>query len=295
MNMRDLVGYGALGSKIFWPNKARIAVSFIMNYEEGSELSPIHGDLTAETYGGEFPLVPKPQGMRNLSMESIFEYGSRSGLWRLLRLFDAEKIPLTIFATGLALTLNPEFCSYLQQKKHEIAGHGWRWIDYSLLPREEEKQHITQTLDAIKNLTGFQPRGWYTGRRSENTRSLLKEIPTLLYDSDSYADDAPYVEEGHLIIPYTLDCNDFRYTTSPGFSTGRDFSAHLQATFNYLYQENRGNMMSVGLHPRISGRPGRCHAVKEFLDYIKKFPDVWITRRIDIAEYFLNLKNAVES
>ena len=294
---RNLVGYGREGTKMQWPNNAKLAINFVINYEEGSELTPLNGDRYSEVYGGEFPLVSKPEGMRNLSMESLFEYGSRTGLWRLLRLFDKENIPVTFFITGYALTLNPIFCDYLRVTNHEIAGHAWRWIDYAQIPREDEKRHIQLCIKSLKELTGKRPQGWYTGRCSEHTRGLLIEIGGFLYDSESYADDLPYFDANHLVIPYSLDCNDFRFSTTPGFSCPDDFFNHLKNTFDYLYQENRTCLMSIGLHPRFSGHPGRCMAVKRFIDYIKTYPDLWIARRIDIARYWINnvtLKNKKE-
>lgn len=285
---RDLVGYGKEGSRLKWPNNAKVAINFVINYEEGAELTPLNGDQFAELYGGEFPLTAKPAGMRNLSMESLFEYGSRAGLWRLLRLFDEAQIPLTFFATGLALSFNPELCGYLRHGRHEVAGHGWRWIDYAQQTKQLEEEHILRCIQTIKKLTGKKPQGWYTGRRSEHTRDLLMEIGGFLYDSDSYADDKPYFENQHLIIPYSLDCNDFRFSTSPGFNCPSDFFDHLKNTFDYLYQENKSCLMSIGLHPRFSGHPGRCMALKQFLDYLKNFPDIWLVRRVDIAQYWID-------
>lgn len=285
--LRPMVGYGADSPKIHWPNRARLAINFVINYEEGAELSPVNGDKTAEIYGGEYPLASKPAGKRSLSMESIFEYGSRAGIWRLIRLFDTEKIPLTFFITGYALSLNPQFSQYLSTSSHEIAGHGWRWLDYAQLTLKEEKAHILHCMKAVQELTGKKIEGWYTGRRSEYTRGLLQEIGGFLYDSDSYADDFPYFEDNHLIIPYTLDCNDFRYSTTPGFNTADEFFNHLKNTFDYLYQENRHTMMTIGLHPRFSGHPGRCIALKQFIHYLKQFPDIWITQRIEIAKHWL--------
>lgn len=290
---RDMVGYGQNLPQIRWPNKARIAINFVVNYEEGAELSPINGDDAAEVYGGEFPLTPKPRGMRNLSMESVFEYGSRVGIWRLLNLFDKEQIDVTFFATGFALTLNDSLCQYLSQANHEIAGHGWRWIDYATLTKEEEKEHIKKCIDTIRTLTNHTIQGWYTGRRSPNTRDLIIGTGQFLYDSDSYSDDRPYFENQHLVIPYTLDCNDFRFTTNPGFSSGNDFFTYLKNTFTYLYQENRQAMMTIGLHPRISGHPGRAMALKQFIDFIKPIQDVWIARRIDIAKHWLQKSTLV--
>ncbi|ETO94149.1 polysaccharide deacetylase family protein [Legionella oakridgensis] len=289
---RDIVGYGRHVIPVQWPNKARLALNFVVNYEEGAELSPVNGDQYAETYGGEFTLAAKPQGMRNLSMESLFEYGSRTGIWRLMRLFDQNNIPVTFFITGYALTLNPVFCDYLRETNHEIAGHGWRWIDYATIPKEEERKHIQNCIQTIQKLTGKDVNGWYSGRRSEHTRQLLREIGGFIYDSDSYSDDLPYFEHDHLIIPYTLDCNDFRFTTSPGFSMANDFLTHLKYAFTYLYEEKRPALMTIGLHSRISGHPGRCMAIKHFIEFIKTFSNVWIARRIDIAHHWLSQNNS---
>ena len=285
-NKRDLIGYGRNRPKVPWPNHAKIAINFVINYEEGAELTPYNHDASAEIYGGEFPLSTRPDGIRNYSMESLFEYGSRAGLWRLLKLFDEAQLPLTFFITGFALTLNPEFSAYLRESDHEIAGHGWRWIDYALVGREFEKKHIQQTIKTLKQLTGKNPQGWYTGRRSEYTRELLIENGTFLYDSDSYADDYPYFIDKQLIIPYSLICNDFRFGTSPGYSSPEDFYNQLISTFNFLYQENQNGLMSIGLHPRFSGHPGRCYALLRFIEFIQKYNDIWITRRIDIAHHW---------
>ncbi|MCL9684854.1 polysaccharide deacetylase family protein [Legionella maioricensis] len=284
---RDLIGYGPDSIINEWPNKAKIAINFVINYEEGGELSPINGDPQAEVYGSSFPFSAKPPGIRNYSIESFYEYGSRVGIWRLLRLFDQKNISLTFFITGYALILNPLFSSYLASSNHEVAGHGWRWIDYSKESRATEKKHIYRCIETLEQLTGQRPLGWYTGRRSEHTRDLLMEIGGFIYDSDSYADDLPYKINNHLIIPYSLDTNDFRFTTSPGFSIANNFYDQLKNTFDYLYQENRPAIMTVGLHPRLSGKPGLCSAVKLFLDYILQFQDIWIAKRIEIAQYWL--------
>ncbi len=219
-------------------------------------------------------------------MESLFEYGSRVGVWRLLRLFKMFDIPITIFATGLALKLNPPLCQYLKNQEDEIAGHGWRWIDHSQLTQSEEKKQILETITTIKQLTGQTISGWYSGRKSKHTRNLLKKVGGFLYDSDNYSDDLPfYDEDKHLIIPYTLVCNDFRYCTQPGFSGPNDFLQVLKNTLDYLLFEDRWTFMTIGLHPRISGQPGRCYVVKEFLNYLKTKPNTWVTRRIDIARF----------
>lgn len=285
---RDLTGYGPHFLTRDWPNRAKIAVNFVINYEEGSELSPVNGDQEAEQYGSDFPFSAKPLGMRNYSMESFYEYGSRAGIWRLIRLFDQNKIPLTFFITGYALVLNPLLSIYLAESDHEVAGHGWRWIDYAKESRKTEKQHILLCVKTLEELTGKKPVGWYTGRRSAHSRDLLIEIGGFIYDSDSYADDLPYKIDNHLIIPYSLDTNDFRFTTSPGFTGVHDFYLQLKNTFDFLYQENRLAIMTIGLHPRLSGKPGLCSAVKQFLDYLLLFPDIWIAKRIEIAQHWLS-------
>lgn len=289
--MRDFLGYGLEEKQWFWPNNAKIAINFVINYEEGSELSPLNGDAEAETSGADFPFTAKAKGERNLSMESFYEYGSRVGLWRLLRLFNHYQIPLTFFVTGQALILNPLLANYLAQSQHEVAGHGWRWINYADIPPEIEKKHFLLCIETIKKLTGQRPKGWYTGRRSENTRKILLEIGGFLYDSDSYADELPYYIDKHLVIPYSLDCNDFRFTTTPGFSSTQAFYERLIHTFNYLYQEKRLTIMTIGLHPRLSGKPDRSQMLKQFLDYLAQYQDIWITRRIDIAHYWLKQPN----
>ncbi len=285
---RDMVGYGASGPHVSWPGGARIAISFVVNYEEGAERSPLYGDVIAETYG-EFQLTEKVAGMRSLSMESLFEYGSRAGIWRLVRLFDAHAIPLTFFVTGFALTQNQAFADYLCASAHEVAGHGFRWIDYATLSKEEEKQHIQQCVEVLTTQTGQRPVGWYTGRRSVHTRALLLELGGFLYDSDSYADDYPYFEGQHLILPYSLVTNDFRFQTIPGLNTPDEFFQQLKHAFDCLYQENRGAMMSIGLHARITGQPARALALKQFIQYIQTMPDVWVARRKDIAAHWLGM------
>ena len=290
---RDLVGYGAKPLHPQWPDSARVAINFAINYEEGAERSPLIGDDFAETYGAEFPLTQKPAGERHLSTESLFEYGSRAGIWRLLKLFEARGLNTTIFATGLALSNNIELAKYLAASNHEVAGHGWRWIDYSDIDLEIERAHIAKTTELIQKLTGKISVGWYTGRRSSNTRDLLAAHGSFLYDSESYADDLPYYvdvqEKPHLVIPYNLDCNDFRFTTSPGFSSSADFYFHLRDTFDQLWSEGADcpKMMSVGLHGRIGGRPARAAAVEKFLEHVLKHDQVWICRRDEIARHWL--------
>ena len=294
--MRDFVGYSDNPPHPCWPDNARLALNFVLNFEEGAERCPQNGDSHAETYGGEFPMEPKAEGIRNYGMESLFEYGSRSGFWRLSRLFDEKKIPLTLFACGLSLQQNQAICTYLQHSKHEVAGHGWRWFDYASVDEAVEREHIQNTLKTIRETTGREAVGWYTGRKSGNTRRLLLEEGSLLYDSDSYADDLPYwlnlSGRDHLVIPYNLDCNDFRYVTSPGFATAGDFYGYLKDAFDCLYREGETlpKMMTVGLHCRISGRPGRVGAVANFIDYVMNHENIWVCRREEIARHFIDLK-----
>ncbi len=288
---RNCQGYGAAGPNITWPNQARCVVNFVINYEEGAERSPVNHDRFAETYGGEFPLSPRQAGIRHLSMESLYEYGSRTGIWRLIRLFDGRQVPVTFFVTGFALLQNPEFATFLSHCPHDIAGHGWRWLDYHDMSVEQEQEHIHKCLQAIRTLTGKQATGWYTGRQSIHTRQLVAQCSDVLYCSDSYADDWPYEEQGLLMLPYSLDCNDFRYSTSPGWSCGADFLSHLIDSFDYLYQENKGAIMTIGLHPRFSGHPGRCAVIAKFLDHLQSYPDIWLAHRHDIAKYWLQQSN----
>lgn len=289
---RDFVGYGNCLPQVAWPKKARVAVSFVLNYEEGSESNILDGDRFSEGYLHDLPGVLPLENARHLSVESLFEYGSRAGIWRLLDLFEQYRIPVTIFATGQALERNPALIQALKNSSHEIAGHGYRWINYQDVSPEVEKEHIVKTLTLIKTLTGKQVKGWYASRKSPNTRQLLVEAG-LQYDSDSYADDLPYwikvADKNHLIIPYALDTNDLKYTTSPGWSSGHDFLTYLKNTFNTLYREGASHpkMMSIGLHPRLSGRPGRCEVLKQFIEYIQGHLQVWICRREEIAHHWM--------
>lgn len=286
---RDFIGYGAHLPKVLWPQNAQIALNFALNYEEGSERNVLDGDDQSEDYLADWPKLTALKNERSLSAESLFEYGSRAGIWRLLSLFESYRIPLTLFTTGLALERNLELADRLKSSPHEIAGHGYRWVNYSHIDEKTERTHIQQTLLAIKTLTHKNVSGWYTGRRSKHTRKLIVEAG-LKYDSESYADDLPYwlqvAGRSHLVIPYSLDTNDARYATSPGWNTGDDFFQYLKDAFDYLYQEGKEHpkMMTIGIHPRLSGRPGRCGALKRFIDYITKFNRVWICRREEIAE-----------
>ena len=291
-NSRNFIGYGAKGKKISWPNNSKLALQFVLNYEEGGENSVLNGDKYSETFLSEIIGAKEIKG-RHISMESIYEYGSRAGFWRLDRLFKENKIPVTIFGVGLALKQNPEVCSALKNGDYEIAAHGYRWIDYQNVKKSIEKKHMQQAIKTIKDIFGSRPLGWYTGRCSPNTRDLVFDDGGFLYDSDSYSDDLPYWEyrgkKKQLIIPYTLDNNDMRFATNQGFNTGDHFYNYLKDSFDALYEEGKTTpkMMSVGLHCRLIGRPGRIQSLKKFLDYVLKFEDIWICKRIDIAKHWI--------
>ena len=291
-NSRDLVGYGSKGKKISWPNNAKLALQIVLNYEEGGENSILNGDKYSETFLSEIIGAKAIKG-RHISMESIYEYGSRSGFWRLDRLFREKRIPVTIFGVGLALKQNPDVCNAIKNGDYEIAAHGYRWIDYQDVKKTIEKKHMQQAIKTIKDIFGSRPLGWYTGRCSPNTRDLVFDDGGFLYDSDSYSDDLPYWEyrnkKKQLIIPYTLDNNDMRFATNQGFNTGDHFYNYLKDSFDALYEEGKTSpkMMSVGLHCRLIGRPGRIQSLKKFLDYVLKFDDVWICKRIDIAKHWI--------
>ena len=291
-NSRDFVGYGSKGKKISWPNEAKLALQFVLNYEEGGENSVLNGDKYSETFLSEIIGAKAIKG-RHISMESIYEYGSRSGFWRLDKLFKEKKIPVTIFGVGLALKQNSEVCNAIKNGNYEIAAHGYRWIDYQDVKKSVEKKHMQQAIKTIKDIFGSRPLGWYTGRCSPNTRDLVFDDGGFLYDSDSYSDDLPYWEyrgkKKQLIIPYTLDNNDMRFATNQGFNTGDHFYNYLKDSFDALYEEGKTTpkMMSVGLHCRLIGRPGRIQSLKKFLDYVLKFEDIWICKRIDIAKHWI--------
>lgn len=293
MAERDLVGYGGRPPHAHWPGEARVAVQFVLNVEEGAERSILNGDEQSESYLHELPGRPSRKGERDLSVEGMYEYGSRAGVWRILELFRARNLPLTAFAVGQALELNPDIGRALSTAGHEVAGHGYRWLDYRDMPLEEERRHIRLTIEIIERLCGQRPTGWYTGRVSENTRRLLREEGGFLYSSDAYNDDLPYWLPGappHLIIPYTLVNNDARYLLPTGFSSGADFFHLLKDAFDLLWQEGarRPKMMSVGLHGRISGHPARAMALARFLDYVQEREAVWICRRDEIARHWIS-------
>ena len=289
---RNMVGYGSKGPKVEWPNNARIALQIVLNYEEGAENCIINGDKHSEVFLSEI-IGAQPVKGRHINMESLYEYGSRSGFWRLHKLFQEKKIPITIFGVGMALEKNPEICKAIKNANYEVASHGWRWIDYQSVKKSEEKKHMKLVIKKIKEIFGERPLGWYTGRCSPNTRDLVFEEGGFLYDSDSYSDDLPYWEirkkKKQLIIPYTLDNNDMRFVSNQGFNTGDHFFTYLKDSFDTLYEEGKTNpkMMSVGLHCRLVGRPGRIQSLKRFLEYVLSHEDVWICKRIDIAKHWI--------
>ena len=291
-NNRDMVGYGYNDFKVVWPNNARLAVQIVLNYEEGAENCVLNGDKQSEVFLSEI-IGAQPIKGRHINMESLYEYGSRRGFWRIHKLFQEKKIPITIFGVGMALEKNPEICKAIKNSDYEVASHGWRWIDYQNIKKSEEKKHMKLAIQAHKKIFGERPQGWYTGRCSPNTRDLVFEDGGFLYDSDSYSDDLPYWEvrnkKKQLIIPYTLDNNDMRFATNQGFNTGDHFFMYLKDSFDALYEEGKTNpkMMSVGLHCRLIGKPGRIQSLKKFLDYIMKHEDVWICKRIDIAKHWI--------
>jgi allantoinase len=292
MSDRDLVGYGAHPPDPRWPGEARIAVQFVLNIEEGAESCVLNGDAQSEAYLHELPGRPPRPGERDLSVEGMYEYGSRAGVWRVLELFNTRGLPLTAFAVGRALELNPEIGHAISADGHEIAGHGYRWLDYSNVPEDEERRHIRLTSEIIQRICGKRPVGWYTGRVSQNTRRLVCEEGGFLYSSDAYNDDLPYWLAGsptHLIIPYSLVNNDVRYLIPNGFSSGADFFQQLKDALDMLWQEgaHHPKMMSIGLHSRISGHPARAMALASFLDYVQAHDLVWICRREEIAKHWM--------
>jgi putative urate catabolism protein len=286
---RDLVGYGAQPPDPGWPGGARVALSFVLNYEEGGENTPLEGDPASEAFLHEVVGAPATVGRRNLNTESMFEYGSRVGFWRVHRLFSAHGLPLTVYAVGQALERNPDAARAMIDAGWEVASHGWRWIDYLEMPVEEEREHMRRAVEAIERACGVRPVGWYTGRVSDTTRRLVVEDGGFLYDSDSYADELPYwvgVDgRQHLVIPYTLDANDFKFLLPNGFVTADDFYTYLVDALEQLRSEG-GRMLSVGLHCRIIGKPGRAGALDRFLAYVRACDDVWVTTRAEIARHW---------
>jgi putative urate catabolism protein len=288
-----MIGYGESPPHADWPGSARIAVQFVINYEEGAERSVLHGDAVSEYFLSEMVGAAPVEGMRHISMESLYEYGSRAGFWRLRRLFDAFAVPVTVYAVAQSIERNPDAVEAMLRSGWEIASHGARWIDYQHLPEDMEREHIAWAIETHRRVTGERPLGWYQGRTSPNTARLIVEEGGFVYDADSYADDLPYYDERYgrpqLIVPYTLDANDMRFVAPQGFNSGDQFFAYLRDTFDMLYEEGETSpkMMSIGLHGRVAGRPGRTLALKRFIEHVLAHQDVWIARRIDIARHWL--------
>jgi putative urate catabolism protein len=299
---RDLAGYGRTPPHPRWPDDAKIAVQFVLNFEEGGENCVLHGDTHSEKFLSEIVGAEAYPGVRHPSMESIYEYGARVGVWRVLRTFEARKLPLTCFAVAMAMERNPEPIAAMVEAGHEIASHGYRWIDYQFVPEAIERQHIARAVEIHTRVAGTRPLGFYQGRTSPQTRRLCMEEGGFIYDADSYADDLPYYHHHgewhsaaaprpvapHLVVPYTLDVNDMRFATPNGFNYGDPFFTYLKDTFDTLYREGEHapKMMSVGLHPRLVGRPGRTAALARFLDYVGEHDRVWVCRRLDIARHW---------
>lgn len=288
---RDLIGYGERPPQVKWPNGAKIAIQFVINYEEGGENCVLHGDKNSETFLSEI-IGAKAYPARHMSMESMYEYGSRAGFWRLYRLFNEFDITPTVYGVAMAMQRNPKVVDTMLKAEWEIACHGYRWIDHQFMEEDEEREHIAKAVSIHTQLTGSPPLGWYTGRDSPQTRKLIMEHGGFLYDSDSYADDLPYwvnnADLDHLVIPYTLDTNDMRFATAQGFTTGDQFFHYLKDAFDTLYAEGETypKMLNVGLHCRIIGRPGRIQGLRKFMDYITEKQSVWVCKRIDIANHW---------
>jgi allantoinase len=294
---RDLIGYGRQVPQANWPGQARIAVQFVLNYEEGGENCVLHGDAGSEAFLSEI-IGAAVYPARHLSMESIYEYGSRAGVWRILREFEKRQLPLTVFGVSMALARHPELTQAFVDLGHEIACHGLRWIHYQNVDESVEREHMEQAVAIIQKLTGRAPQGWYTGRDSPNTRRLVLDHGGFLYDSDYYGDDLPFWTEvvdskgrskQHLVVPYTLDSNDMRFASPQGFNTADHFFQYLKDSFDVLYEEGSESpkMLSVGMHCRLLGRPGRIRALQRFLDYIERHDRVWVCRRVDVAKHWI--------
>jgi len=291
---RDMIGYGGKPPHANWPVGAKVAVQFVLNYEEGGENAILHGDEASETFLSEIIGARAFVGKRHMSMESIYEYGSRAGVWRILDLFRQQEIPITVFGVASAMEKHPAVIEQALKDGHEICSHGLRWIDYENVPIDVERTHMQQAIEIHKRITGERPLGWYTGRTSENTRNLVAEEGGFLYDADDYSDDLPFwstqvKSKQHLVIPYTLDANDMRFASPQGFNAGDQFFNYLKDAFDTLYIEGETapKMMSIGLHCRIIGRPGRFAALRRFVDYVKSHDKVWCARRIDIARHWI--------
>ncbi|MCW1979866.1 allantoinase PuuE [Xanthomonas campestris] len=292
---RDLVGYGATPPPAQWPGGARIAVQFVINYEEGAENCVLNGDAGSEAFLSEMVGAPSHPGARAMAMESLYEYGSRAGFWRLHRLFSARGVPVTVFGVATALAANPEAVAAMQSADWEIASHGLRWIDYQHVDAATERAHLAEAIALHTQVTGSRPLGWYQGRTSPNTARLVAEEGGFVYDADSYADDVPYYDRRHgraqLIVPYTLDVNDMKFVAYNGFADGEPFFRYLHDSFEQLRSEG-GRMLSIGLHGRIVGKPARAAALARFVDHVLASGDAWIARRIDIARHWLQVHPA---
>ncbi|TNE37597.1 MAG: allantoinase PuuE [Alphaproteobacteria bacterium] len=285
-------GYGARPPKAGWPGSARVAVQFVLNYEEGGENNILHGDAASEAFLSEIIGAEPWEGERHMSMESIYEYGTRVGVWRVLDLFRERQVPITLFAVATAMERTPAPIEQALKDGHEICSHGLKWINYRGMALDTEREHMARAIEIHEKITGERPLGWYTGRTSENTRALVAEEGGFLYDADDYSDDLPFwsrvVDKDHLVVPYTLDSNDMRFASLQGFNAGDQFYTYLKDAFDTLYAEGEttSRMMSIGLHCRLIGRPGRFAALKRFVDYVQSHDQVWLCRRIDIARHW---------
>ena len=290
---RDMIGYGGRPVDPRWPGRARLAVQFVLNYEEGAEAAVLHGDPASEAFLSEIVGAQPVSDARHMSMESLYEYGSRAGFWRLRDLFVSRDAPLTVYGVAMAMERNPAAVDAMLEAGWEIASHGYRWLNYQHIPEAIEREHMARAIDIHTRMTGARPLGWYTGRTSPNTARLVVEEGGFTYDADSYADDLPYYDAQHgrpqLIVPYTLDTNDMRFAAPQGFNTGEQFFTYLKDAFDVLYAEGETSpkMLSIGLHCRIVGRPARLASLARFLDYVLGHDQVWIARRIDIARHWL--------
>ena len=286
---RDMCGYGQRPPQAGWPDGARIAVQFVINYEEGGENCVLHGDAESESFLSEIIGAAPIEGQRHMSMESIYEYGSRAGFWRLHRMFTERDVPVTVFAVAMALERNPEAVAAMHSSSWEIASHGYRWVDYQFVDEATEREHFRKAMEIHERETGERPAGWYLGRCSPNTHRIASEEGDFVYNSDTYCDDLPYWDRSfrtpQLMVPYTLDANDMRFATPQGFNSGQQFLDYLKDSFDVLHAEG-GRMMSIGLHCRLAGRPGRAAALGRFLDYVTAHDDVWVATRLDIAKHW---------
>lgn len=295
---RDMIGYANKPPKVQWPDKAKLALQFVINYEEGGENCVLHGDSASEKFLSEIVGAEAIPDMRHMNMESIYEYGSRAGFWRLHRLFTERHMPVTVYGVAMALQRNPQVVEAMLQADWEIATHGYRWIDYQHMLVDEEREHLHKAIDIHTSVTGTRPKGAYIGRTSPNSIKLIAEEGGFTYCADTYADDLPYwcrdYDKPQLMVPYTLDANDMRFATPQGFNAGDQFFNYLKDSFDMLLEEGDTSpkMMSVGLHCRLVGRPGRAQALRKFLDYVQSTPDVWVARRLDIADHWIQTQSA---